>query len=405
MSGPSVPKQVRRLLYAFARRLARPYTDSRRRRFLVEMVTGLIIANHVHLTKIARATGGGDQRVHAQEKRLSRHLDSEHWSMQGLVDQLQTEAVTRVGDESLIVADLTDLAKPYARALQGLGKVRDASRKGKPLEPGYMLFEAYVRVGRWQLFPLVLEPLKTYSGAPTSENAEVLAHVLAIHRATEGRGTWVLDRGADRHELLEPLARAKVALVVRQRGDRHVVTRGGRALAVEALAAEFRPARWPRRWPPGGITVTCPVWLPGEPDLPWLLVVHWRQPDREPLMLLVSPAARRAGRTGGWFVRAYRRRWGVEDATWGIKQRFDLESFLVRSWRSIRRLLVLVAWAFTWLNLWGEDRFKALREALLNHPWRLPKAVTYLFDWLASQISRMLHPRPRFAVPAQQSTG
>jgi hypothetical protein len=46
---------------------------------------------------------------------------------------------------------------------------------------------------------------------------------------------------------------------------------------------------------------------------------------------------------------------GVEDATWGIKQRLTLEQFLVRSWMSIRRLLWLVAWVFFWLNLWGED--------------------------------------------------
>jgi hypothetical protein len=63
----------------------------------------------------------------------------------------------------------------------------------------------------------------------------------------------------------------------------------------------------------------------------------------------------------------------------------------VRSWRSIRRLLCLVSWAFWWLNLWGEDGFVRLREALLRHPWRLPKAIIYLFDWIA----HMLHPRPK----------
>jgi hypothetical protein len=75
-------------------------------------------------------------------------------------------------------------------------------------------------------------------------------------------------------------------------------------------------------------------------------------------------------------VRAYRRRWGVEDATWGIKQRFHLEYFLVRSWRSIRRLICLMALAFFWLSLRGENRNQALRSAFLRHRWRLPKKVT-----------------------------
>ena len=38
-----------------------------------------------------------------------------------------------------------------------------------------------------------------------------------------------------------------------------------------------------------------------------------------------------------------------------IKQRLSLESFLVRSWISLRRLVWLVAWTFFWLNLWGRS--------------------------------------------------
>ena len=87
----------------------------------------------------------------------------------------------------------------------------------------------------------------------------------------------------------------------------------------------------------------------------------------------------------------------MEDATRGIKQHFALESFLVRSWCAIRRLLVLVAWAFWWLNLWGEESFGRLREALVGHPWRLRKAVTYLFGWIAAMLRELLHPHPNFS--------
>ena len=117
------------------------------------------------------------------------------------------------------------------------------------------------------------------------------------------------------------------------------------------LAEQLRPGRWPRPWPAGGYARSCPVRLPEVSDQEFPLVVGWRWPGSRPLLLLVSPKARRTGRTGRWFVKAYRRRWGVEDATRGIKQPFCWASFLVRSWRSIRRLLWLVAWAFWWLNL------------------------------------------------------
>ncbi len=396
MAGSGLSKEVRRRLYAFARDIASPFSDSRRRGLIADMIPGLLISGHVHLSKVARAISRGDADIHGVQKRLSKHLGSEHWDMSPVAAELLARSAGLVTDDTLLTADLTDLNKMYARKLEGLGRVHDGSDPDKRIVPGYMLFEAHVRVGKWQLFPLIVEPLRTYAGAPTSENAEISAYVLQIQEATAGKGTWLLDRGFDRDELMLPWLRRRLATVIRQRGDRHVVLADGRKTAQTDVAAELRPAAWPRRWPKRGYTASCEVWLPEAPDQALLLVVHWRRPDAEPLLLLVSPAARRPGRRAEWFVKAYGRRWAVEDATRGLKQRLHLEDFLVRSWMSIRRLLWLVAWAFYWLNLWGEPRYDRLRQALLDHPWRLPKEVTYLFDWIALQISRLLHPKPIF---------
>ena len=37
--------------------------------------------------------------------------------------------------------------------------------------------------------------------------------------------------------------------------------------------------------------------------------------------------------------------------------------------------------------------------------WRLPKKATYLFDWLATQISRFLHPKPKILPIGYFNTG
>jgi hypothetical protein len=395
MAARTFSVAVRQRLYTFAHNLATSFTDSRRRRFLEDMIPGLVIANHVHLTAIARAVSSHD--VHADEKRLSRHLGSEHWDMSPLADKMLADAAALVNDDSLIPADTTDLAKYHARKLEGLGRVHDGSDPEKRLAPGYMVFEAYVRVGRWQLFPLLIEPLKTYSGAPTSENAEIISHVLRVHDACGGKGTWLLDRGFDRRNLFRPLVRRRVAFVARLLGSRHVTAADGRVLTVSALAEESRPAVRPGR---RGRTECFRIRLPEVAPEEFLLVVHWRRWGQEPLLLLVSPQARRPGRRGEWFVKAYRRRWGVEDANRGIKQSFRLEKFLVRSWRSLRRLLCLVGWAFWWLNLWGEPGYDRLREALLAHPWRLPKDRVYVFDWIAQMLHHLLHPRPKIKLVA-----
>src|SRR5690606_15128283 len=103
----------------------------------------------------------------------------------------------------------------------------------------------------------------------------------------------LLDRGFDRRELFGPLVAAGVAFVVRQRGDRTVRTADGRDVSVDEVVAGLVCPR-PRRWPKGGVAVTVEVWLPEVSEAGFLLVVGWRFPDSEhPLVLLVSPAARR----------------------------------------------------------------------------------------------------------------
>jgi hypothetical protein len=398
MASTTLTTAIRRRLSTFAAGVARPFTDSRRHRFITEMITGLVAGGHVHLTKVARATHRTEANIHAAQKRLGGHLKSTHWNAGPLAAELLRRSAAMVTDESLIPADTTDLAKYYARHLEGLGRVHDGSDPEGRTAPGYCIFQAFVRVGKWQLFPLAVEPLKVYAGAATGENAEILAHTLRAHEAAQKRGTWVLDRGFDRRELFAPLVRHEVAFVARPRGDRTVRTADGRDVSVDALVAEQACPR-PQRWPHGGVSVTVEVWLPEVGPDPFLLVIGWRVPGSErPLVLLVSPKARRPGRTGKWFVRAYHRRWGVEDATRGIKQQFAVEAFLVRSWVAIRRLLWLVAWAFWWLNLWGDGGFEELRNALMNHPWRLKKIVTYLFDWIATMLRRLLHPHPKVAI-------
>jgi Transposase DDE domain len=393
MAGTSLTTTIRRRLYSFAQRLASPFSDSRRRSFITDMLTGLIAAGHVHLTAIARGLGG-DETIHAAEKRLSRHLGSAHWNMAPLADELLLRSAARVTDDTLLVADTTDLAKPHARKLEGLGRVHDGSDPDGRIRPGYVVFEAFARMGKWQLFPLLIEPLKVYAGAPTGENAEILGHLLRIHEAVGGKGTWLLDRGFDRRELFGPWVRHQVAFVVRQTGERHVRLADGRVLSINEVVAEQRCPR-PRHWPKGGTAVAIEVWLPEVSAEPFLLVIGWRWRDSErPLLLLVSPAARRPRRTARWYVRAYLRRWGVEDANRGLKQQFELEQFLVRTWAAIRRLLWLVAWAFWWLNLWDDESFHHLRDALMNHAWRLRKKVTYLFNWIATFLRQILHPHP-----------
>ena len=122
---------------------------------------------------------------------------------------------------------------------------------------------------------------------------------------------------------------------------------------------------------------------------------HYRHARRVGGRRTRPPDRRRTRYQPKWFVRACHKRWGAEDATRGIEQQFRAEQFLARTRRALRRLLWPVAWSFGWLNVWGAESYAPLRDALMNHPWRLEKAVTDLFDWIATMLRRLLHPHPK----------
>jgi len=46
---------------------------------------------------------------------------------------------------------------------------------------------------------------------------------------------------------------------------------------------------------------------------------------------------------------------------------------------------------------WDNGKYQRLCLAFVDHPWRLSKNVTGLFDGLATQISQLLYPGPSFS--------
>ena len=271
MAGTTLTTAIRARLSTFAAGLSKPFTDSRRREFLTDMITGLVAGGHVHLTAVARATHRGEANIHAAEKKLGRHLGSAHGDASPVAAELLYRSAALVTDDTLIVADTTDPAKYHARKLEGLGRVHDGSDPDGRTAPGYCLFEAFVRVGGWQLFPW---------GSDRRERRDHRPHA-ARPRGDRGEGDVGARPGVRPGRVRGPAARGPDGPDGRRAG-RVGERRGGRA-----------GAPTPRRWPRGGMSVAVAVWLPEVGPDPFLVVIGWRVPGSEkPLVLLVSPAGR-----------------------------------------------------------------------------------------------------------------
>src|SRR3954449_10462107 len=216
-------------------------------RVMRELTAGIVFPGPVQLTNAARLYCPTANQLCGAVERMGGHLADASWDHRDWAGEVLHLLAGAVADDDLLPLDGTELAKPYARHMQYRCVVKNASRVGDPLVTGYWCWGAY----HWSpehrtLNPLMLRPYSPNQPDFRSENDLVLRWMWALREATAGRGIWLLDRGADRPEILSGLLRVQKRWVVRRRQDRALVGPDGRVMPAgrwAEWALANRPAR------------------------------------------------------------------------------------------------------------------------------------------------------------------
>ncbi len=340
--------KMREHLEAFSGRLSASLCKPAQR-FVGEALYGIAARGSVRLSEIGRSLEEPIPLIKT-ETRLSRNLARPELSSVG--DAVLAEGAGRIGKRTLLVLDLSDIAKPYAEKMEHLARVRDGSTG--TIADGYWLTHVIgVENEDNAIVPLYAALYSQKAPDFVSENAEILTAVRTVAAACHGRGVWVVDRGGDRGELYAPFIDEGHSFIVRNKGDRHLLI--GHSPAGEAKAAAV------------DLAASCPmhyathivreeqgqevayrldygfrrVRLPNHPQVPlWLVVV--RGLGEKPLMLLTNMELRRDRKTLWWVVSAYFTRWRIEETIRFIKQSYDLEDIRVMTYRRLQNMVVLV---------------------------------------------------------------
>ena len=212
--------------------------DRPRKRFLRQIVAAIVLSGSLVVTEMAgwindRCT----DRFH-RVKRLLHHLVCPRGKMDAMVEAYRHYMATYVEPDTPILIDLTDLAKPRARRMQYLKLVRDASED--KLVPGYLCVEVYAHLQRKRILPLALDSFSIDDPAVGSQNLQITRTITAVNESLDGRGIWVADRGFDAVNLYETWFSLKCHLLVRQRGDRCVITSNGVRITQADLVEHLR---------------------------------------------------------------------------------------------------------------------------------------------------------------------
>jgi len=366
---------------------------------MMEMVYGIQARQSLRLTEISRALG---EKVSVKKnvERLSRQLGRVGlWRFVTL--RLLKMAAKRIGEATLLVLDISDLSKKYARRMEYLAKVRDGSEKEEGR--GYWTLNVIgAEIGSARVVPLYGRLYSPQAPDWGSENAEIQRAIAEVSAATEGRGIWVLDRG----KLFDYLLDRGHRFIIRLRGDRSLesgslqsallTAQDCPALFVEYVAKEESDQERPLRLEVGYRKVR----LPGRPELLTLVVV--RGFGTEPLMLLTDLSIKRSRKSVWHVVAAYMSRWRVEETIRFLKQSYELEDIRLLTYVRLQNMVAILMAVAYFTAVYLELRLKL--RVLMKHVLRAARRVFGVPDFrlyaLADGIKHFLFSQSRGLKPA-----
>jgi hypothetical protein len=323
--------------------------DKTARRFVGEAIYGIMASQSVMLTEIGRQQES-DVSLKKIEERFSRQLIKPGiWDC--LHQRILSLASSRVKDKTLLILDLSDIKKKYAEKMEHMATVHDGSEQGE-LANGYWTNQVVAsEVGSDELTPLHISLYSQGSPDFTSENDQILDTIDQVSTAVHNKGIWVIDRGADRDALYEPLLKKKRDFIIRLVGKRDLIHQGTKArslwlafgcrLPFERSIVKMvhgKEVRFDLRF--GSV----PVQLP-EMDAPLNMVVVKGFGD-QPMMMLTTLQIK-PGVKDLWFViQAYLKRWSIEETIRFIKQTYDLENIRVLKYARLQNMMALLLAVF-----------------------------------------------------------
>jgi hypothetical protein len=380
------------------------------KKFLRDGLIGLLRCGKPIVCQMAQHLPNQRTRFLSRLDRLEAHLVKNSRFDDKVKAALPTVWLPFVQDDTPIILDLSDIAKPLAKKMDYLATVRDGSTA--KLVNGYWLVELYASLSRKNPVPILLEPFSHEEPYSAGQNPVVLNAVHKIFTLTDNRGVLVVDRGFDGWVMFEDWLDNKYRFVARLVGKRHLSRfygDSGQWLPIRAdQLAEQTPTPQPfckviKRHGKPALGITQIGWvkvrLPGR-DEDMTLVVSRLAGNDKPMMLLTNLPVENL-KAVKCILGFYIRRWECEEGIRFLKSQVNLEKIRTFRWSAIRRLVLLAVLVMIYLGWLVEahpnicDRLVCLSQPLPDNPdfllYRLLGGLTEAINtcfWLHKDLLR-----------------
>ena len=374
------------------------------KKFLRDSTIGLIRCGKPIVCQMARHLPNQRTRFLSRLDRLEAHLVKDSKFDDQVKSALPELWLPFVHDDTPIILDLSDIAKPLAKKMDYLATIRDGSTG--ELVNGYWLVELYASLSRKNPVPVLLEPFSHQEPYSPGQNPVVLAAVHKIFELTNKRGVLVVDRGFDGWVMFEDWLDNKYRFVARLVGKRHLLRFYGgseqsgiwQRMPVRAQQlAEQTPTphrfyKLVKRHGKPALRITqigwVKVYLPGREEELTLVVSRLAGNDK-PMMLLTNLPVKNLA-DAKRVLRFYIRRWECEEGIRFLKNQANLEKIRTFRWSAIRRLVLLTVLVMTYLD-WLVEEHPNICDRLVYLSQPLPDKPDFLLYRLLGGLTEAIN--------------
>ncbi len=364
------------------------------KKFILQMVYGILESNTVHLSEIARSL---EEKTSLKKTidRLSRNLSL--FNGKENITKNYTKLVKKEINEksSVIIIDNSDITKTYSKKMEALSDVRDGSTG--EIKKGYLTIEAAV-LSNGSKMPLPVYE-KVFSVAEkgflseTDENLKCLHYLSANFKKTCVR---TLDRGFDAKDYYRYFLERDEKFIIRVKENRNIIYKN-KTCNIMDVAKKYKGNYCMGFTDRNGKKIQCkisyiPVRLCAFPQKDLVLVVVYGF-GKNPMLLLTNMEIQETSQKKKLCIivtKVYLMRWRIEEYFRFKNQQFNFEDLRVMSLNSIRNLNFFATLAVGYLGIfYSENNGSPFMDKIFEcskRIYKIPKFVFYAMGYAFKQI-------------------
>lgn len=380
--------QMKRDILNFSKKISKGCTRGKQK-FTADMIYGLLSSKSCVLSEIAHELQEPIRKKNTID-RLSRQLAE--GTEQATVLNYSRLVKKCLPEAPLVFVDDSDVVKPYGKKFEDLGVVRDGSSLDKKHEKGYHVTEVTALTRNSN------HPISLFSEIHSSQEKDyVSANEItfnALRKASQIAGkdaTFVFDRGYDMNKLFTFCYANELQFIIRLTSKRLLFYKGK-----WFKATTLRDSRKGK--------IKTNVMFDGKKQPCYITCINSQITESRkqikvifvyglgetPMMLATNREIRSKDDTIR-VVRAYLKRWRIEEYFRFKKQHFGFENFRVRSLTAINTLNAYLTYAIGFIAVLSmKSRFNQLKARVLKEANALRLSVSFDYYRLAKGIAGLL---------------